>query len=95
MLVIFLSAGISSATLAAIRTASAVEITYTRSNAALNGGVIYTVEWSDTLAPNSWSTTGVTQTVLTANGTVQTVKATVPTGTVTPKRYARLKVTSP
>ena len=82
-------------TLAAIRTASAVEVTYTRSKTALTGGVIFTVEWSDTLAPNSWSTTGVTQSILTDNGTLQSVKATVPAGPALPTRYARLKVTSP
>ena len=83
----------SRATFTAIRIASAMEITYTRSKAALTGGVTFTVEWSDTLATDSWSTTDVTQTVLTDNGTVQTVKATVPCGTAIPKRYARLKVT--
>ena len=83
----------SRAVLTAVRTASALEITYTRSKAAFIGGVVFTVESSDTLAPNSWSATGVTQTVLTDNGTVQTVKATVTAGPAVPLRYARLKVT--
>ena len=83
------------ATLAAIHTASAVELTYTRSKAALTAGVIFTVEWSDTLATNSWSAAGVTQTILTDNGTLQTVKATIPTGSAISARFARLKVTSP
>ncbi len=83
----------SRAMLTAIRNASALEITYTRSKAALTGGMTFTVEWSDTLAANAWSTTGVTQTVLTDNGTIQTVKATVPAGPAIPLRYARLKVT--
>jgi hypothetical protein len=41
--------------LTAIRSAGALEITYTHSKAAFTGGVTFTVEWSDTLAPNSWS----------------------------------------
>ena len=53
----------------------------------------FTVEWSDTLAPNSWSNALVTENILTDNGTIQTVKATVPTGSAIALRYARLKVT--
>ncbi len=83
----------SRAVITAIRTASALEVTYTRSKAAFVGGVTFAVEWSDTLAANSWFTTGVTQTVLTDNGTIQTIKATLPAGPAIPKRYARLKVT--
>ena len=62
--------------LSAIRTSSAVEITYTRSKSALTGGVTFAAEWSDTLATNSWSATGVTHAILTDNGIVQAVKAT-------------------
>ena len=81
--------------LAPIRTASALEVTYTRSKTALNGGVNFTIEWSDTLAANSWSSIGVTQTVLTDNGTVQTVKATRPIDASISMRFIRLKVTLP
>jgi hypothetical protein len=83
----------SRAVLTAIRTGSALEITYTRSKAAFTSGVTFTVEWGDTLAPISWSATGVTQSILTDNGTIQTVKATVPADLAIPMRYARLKVT--
>jgi hypothetical protein len=71
-----------------------LEFTYTRSKAAVADGVSFTVEWSDTLAANSWSTVGVTQQVLSDNGTVQQVKASVPTGGQ-PRRFAHLKVTAP
>ena len=81
------------AVLTAIRTASALEITYTRSKAAFAGGVTFTVEWSDTLAPDSWSDALVTQDILTDTGTIQTVKATVPAAPAIPIRHARLKVT--
>jgi hypothetical protein len=48
--------------------------------------VTFTVEWRDTLAANSWSTTGVTQTVLTDNGTLQSVKVLGCTGSVIESR---------
>jgi hypothetical protein len=81
--------------LSSVRTATTVEITYTRSLAALADGVIFIVEWSETLAPDSWSVSGVTQAILTDDGTLQSVKATVPAGPAIPARYARLKVISP
>jgi hypothetical protein len=83
----------SRAVLSAVRTASALEITYTRSKAAFTGGVAFTVEWSDVLAPSSWSGALVTQNILTDNGTLQTIKATLPAGPAIPMRFARLKVT--
>jgi hypothetical protein len=55
--------------------------------------VAFTVEWSDTLAANSWSDDLVRQDILTDNGTIQTVKATVPAAPAIPIRHARLKVT--
>lgn len=81
--------------LSAIRNTSALEITYTRSKIAFTEGMIFTVEWSDTMTANSWSTTGVTETILTDDGTLQSVKATIPTASVIPRRYARLRVVSP
>ena len=83
----------SHAVLTANSTSSTLEIIYTRSKAAFTGGVTFTVEWSDTLTSNSWSSALVTQSILTDNGTIQTVKATIPAGPAIPLRYARLKVT--
>ena len=61
----------------------------------MNAGAVFTVEWSDTLpGPNPWSTAGVTQQILSDNGTVQQVKATIPTGSAG-QRFVRLKVTGP
>ena len=57
-----------------------LEFTYTRANAALADGVTFTVEWSDTLAAGSWSNAGVTEQILADNGTVQTVKTSMPAG---------------
>jgi hypothetical protein len=83
----------SRAVLTAAGSASALEITYTRSKAAFTDGVTFTVEWSDTLAANSWSDDLVRQDILTDNGTIQTVKATVPAAPTIPMRHAHLKVT--
>lgn len=75
-----------------VRNGATFEFTYTRSVAALNAGAVFTVEWSDTLPGTSWSTTGVTQTILSDNSTVQQVKATIPAGT-SGRRFVRLRVT--
>lgn len=77
-----------------VRNGANLEITYTRSLAAMAGGVTFAVEWSDTLAAGSWSAVGVSQQVLTDNGTVQTVKATVAAG-AGGKRFVRLNVARP
>ncbi len=55
-----------------------LSFTYTRSNAAVADGVAFTVEWTTTLPGKAWSTAGVTETVLSDDGTLQTVKALVP-----------------
>lgn len=67
------------------------EFTYTRANAASTGGVTFIVEWSDTLPNTVWSTTGVTQTMLSDNDTVQQWKATLPVGG-SGRRFVRLRV---
>jgi hypothetical protein len=74
--------------------ASNIEFTYHRSVAALNAGASYFVEWSDSLETNSWSTASVSQQVLSDNGALQQVKATLPAG-ADGKRFVRLRVTSP
>jgi hypothetical protein len=79
---------------AAVRTGVNIEFTYPRSTSAVNAGVQMAVEWSDTLATGSWSTTGVTQATQSDNGTVQQVQATLPAGTAG-RRFVRLKVTAP
>ncbi len=71
-----------------------LEFTYTRSVASVADGVTFAVQWSDSLASNSWSATGVTQSVQSDNGTLQTVKASLPAGT-SGKRFVRLVVTKP
>lgn len=74
-----------------VKNVASLDFTYTRSKAAMADGVTFTVEWSDTLATNSWSNVGVTEQILTDNGTVQVVKASAPAGGN--RRFVRLKVT--
>ena len=59
--------------------------------AALNDGLVFSVETSDDLTPLSWTTAGVSETLLSDNGILQSVKATLPVGP-NGRRFARLKV---
>ncbi len=68
-----------------------LEFTYTRAKNATDA--TFTVEWSDTLAAGSWSSVGVTEQILTDNGTVQTVRASVAAGTAA--RFVHLKISKP
>lgn len=72
---------------------ASIEFTYTRSVVAVTARAVFTVEWSDTLA-NDWQTTGVSESILSDNGTVQQVKATLPAGSAG-HRFVHLKVTAP
>lgn len=69
-----------------------LEFTYQRADAALLDGISFIVEWSDTLGPNSWNASGVTEVVLSDDGTLQQVKAVVPDGG-SGSRFVRLRVT--
>ena len=72
----------------------ALEYTYTRSLDALNSGTTFAVEWNDTLDPTQWSSTGVSEVILSDNGLLQQVKATFPASS-TVRRFVRLKVLPP
>lgn len=71
-----------------------LELTYTRSVAAMNAGFVFSVEASDTLAGASWTSVGVAHAVLSDNGTLQTARGSVPLSGAT-KRFLRLRVTKP
>ena len=86
-------ANVASTLPSAVRNGANLEFTYTRSTAAM-GVVSHAVEWSDTLAVGNWSSVGVTEQILTGNGTAQTVRAVVDVGTGR-QRLMRGKVTSP
>jgi hypothetical protein len=67
-------------------------LTYKRSIAAMSE-LAWLIEWSDTLADGNWTSTGVTESVVSDNGVVQSVEASVPAPGN--KRFVRLKVIRP
>jgi fibronectin-binding autotransporter adhesin len=69
-----------------------LQFTYTRSRAAMADGITFSIEWSDTLG--GWSAAGVSEQLLSDDGTVQTVKANIPAGLGT-RRFIHLKVSTP
>jgi uncharacterized delta-60 repeat protein len=69
-----------------------LEYTYTRGTAAFNGGMAYQVEWSNNLT--TWSGADVVETMLSDDGTIQQVKATLPSGSGG-RRFVRLRVIPP
>jgi hypothetical protein len=68
-----------------------MEFTYTRSKTAITGGTQFQVQWSDTLEATSWSGSGVSEQILSDDGTHQQVKATLPAGSGG-RRFVRLRV---
>lgn len=82
----------TSATKTLVKTGAGLEFIYTRNKAALADGLVFAVEYSDVLSAGSWTSVG-SGTVMT-DGSVQTVKATIPAPT-TGKRFVRLKVSTP
>jgi uncharacterized delta-60 repeat protein len=73
---------------------ASLEFTYTRSKGAMADGFTFTVEWSDSLTTASWSSAGVTESILSDNGTVQQVQAVLPAGG-SGRRFVHLKVSGP
>jgi autotransporter-associated beta strand protein len=71
---------------------SMLEFTYTRNKAAFDAGYLFVVQYSDTLAPNSWTSAGPASAVL--DGPTQTVKVTLPAGSAG-RRFMRLNVSAP
>ena len=75
-----------------IRNGSNLEFTYSRAKAALFDGVVFSVEWIDDLNLTIWSTIGVSELVLSDNGVVQQVRATLPAGP-NGRRFLRIRAT--
>lgn len=71
-----------------------VEYTYSRSIAAMEEGSTFTVEWHDDLQTGKWSSMGLVSEVISDNGLIQQVKATLPSGAAD-RRFVRLKVVVP
>jgi hypothetical protein len=80
----------NSAPYSVTRQGNALVFTYTRPSLAPD--LTYAVEWSQTLTAGTWSTAGVTQQITSDNGTVRTVKASVPAGGA--KLFLHLRVTT-
>ena len=79
-----------------VKKAANLEFTYTRSRAAVAGGLTFTVAWSDTLAPGTWSTAGIADqnpAPIYQDSNVETLKVLVPIGNS--KRFVRLEITKP
>ena len=68
--------------------------TYQRSKAAVADGLIFAVQHNATLDSAGWSSAGVTETILSDDGTLQTVQATIPAPTGE-SCFTRLRVTRP
>ena len=69
-----------------------LEFDYRRNSSAISAGVNFLVEWSDSLAADSWTTAGVGQSVLSDSGNLQRVRGSLPTSS-SGKRFVRLRVT--
>ena len=65
---------------------------YRRSVSAMNAGMTFSVEWSDSLPGTIWSTAGVTHAIISTHGAFETVRATLPTGPGATPRFARLRL---
>ncbi|MEX1116947.1 MAG: autotransporter-associated beta strand repeat-containing protein [Akkermansiaceae bacterium] len=76
-----------------VKNGATLELTYTRSLAAMADNVTFTVEWCDDLTAGAWSDVGVSEQILSDNGTVQTVRASV--AAVAARRFLHLEVSKP
>jgi hypothetical protein len=75
-----------------VRTPGNLKFTYTRSKTAMNEGVTFEVQWSNDLSGPSWSSVGVTESILSEDSSIQNVEALVPDGG-NERLFVRLKVT--
>lgn len=79
-----------------IQNGANLEFTYTRSKAAVLDGVTFAVEWSESLAPGSWSTAGIPDQEpmpLAETATGETLRILIPAGSA--RRFVRLEVVQP
>jgi uncharacterized delta-60 repeat protein len=71
-----------------------LEYFYPRSFRAVSDGIVFDVEWSDSLLPGSWSTEGVVSEWLSTAGGAMQMRALVPSGTGG-RRFVRLRISPP
>ena len=77
-----------------MKNGAVLEYSYQRAKAAVLDGLLFTVEWSDTLLPGSWSSVEVSESILSDDGTVQEIMATLPAGAAD-RRFVRMRVDAP
>lgn len=77
-----------------IRVGANIDFTYSRSKAAMADGITITVEWTDALQSSAWSHSGVTESIVSDDGILQSIRATLPAGNAG-KRFVRLRVSKP
>ncbi len=68
-----------------------LEYLYQRSTAARENGMLYQVEWSDTMETGTWSVENVVEETLGTEGALENIKATIPAGS-SDRRFLRLRV---
>jgi len=86
----------SQAAVAAVVNAGNLEFTYLRNKAAVVDGLIFTVEWSDSLALGTWSGAGIANqnpAPISQDAATETLRILVPAGSS--KRFVHLKVSQP
>lgn len=62
---------------------------------SIGKSAILSPQWCDSLAAPDWSESGIDQSVVASSNGVDTVRATVPLGPNTPKRFLRLRASRP
>ncbi|MCH7225979.1 choice-of-anchor D domain-containing protein [Verrucomicrobiaceae bacterium E54] len=70
-----------------------LKLLYDRSVEAVDAGAVFTVQWSETMAAGDWYSDGITESILSDDGTVQEVEATRPMGSG--RLFMRLQVAAP
>lgn len=71
-----------------------LEVGFTRSKSVIEDGIVFELEWSDTLLPGSWSKVGVVETLVGEDSETQSIIAELPAGSLG-ARFVRFVVTVP
>lgn len=74
------------------RPGGAIHYEYTLDDASTSF-VDHLVEWSDTLASNSWSQTGITTSTISQSGSIRNMRAVIPPPSTGGRRFVRLRGT--
>ena len=72
-----------------------LQLTYERSTAAVSAGASFVVEWNNSLADAGWRNKDVNESILSDNGTVQRVRATIAAPDRAGRRFVRVRIIGP